>query len=73
MKCMLFLTLVVHYDVVKAYDHTLVDDGLKYMFTTLIKVLGALVKPKGITSHLHCPILALKVICHRSVFDSASF
>uniref|UniRef100_A0A0A9FFV2 Uncharacterized protein n=1 Tax=Arundo donax TaxID=35708 RepID=A0A0A9FFV2_ARUDO len=38
----------------------------KTSFINLMKVLGALVKPKGITNHSYRPNLVLKAVFHSS-------
>jgi hypothetical protein len=41
-------------------------EGHKASFINLIKVLGALVNPKGITNHLYKPNMVLKAVFHYS-------
>jgi hypothetical protein len=41
--------------------------GLNTSSINLVKVVGAFVKPKGMTNHLKTPSLDLKVVFHTSV------
>jgi hypothetical protein len=54
-------------DVIQIYHHKIVVKGLNTSSINLIKVVGAFVKPKGMTNHSKRPSLDLKFVFHTSV------
>jgi hypothetical protein len=58
----------VEYDISSKYTTTKESmKGLITSFLNLMKVVGAFVKPKGMTNHSKRPSLDLKVVFHTSV------
>ena len=63
---MIFLTSAIYKYAIKADNNKVSYNWFSTWFISLIDVLGALVKPKGITNHSYRPSLVLKVVFHSS-------
>jgi hypothetical protein len=60
-------------DVIQIYYHKRLVKGLNTSSINLMKVVGAFVKPKGMTNHLKRPYLYLKVFFHTSVHSMGTW
>jgi hypothetical protein len=54
-------------DVIQIYHHKGVGEESQYISINLMKVVGAFVMPKGMTSHSKRHYLYLKVVFHTSI------
>jgi hypothetical protein len=54
-------------DVIQIYHHKYLVKGINTPSINLMKVAGAVFKPKGMTNHSKRPSLDLKVVIHTSV------
>jgi hypothetical protein len=54
-------------DIIQKYHHKRVGEWSQYIIHQIMKVVGAFVKPKGMTNHPNRPSLDWKIIFHKLV------